>query len=81
MASKGVALNQKREHHEWKRQWFQKFEKTLDNAQNGPLWLKDERIAKEIAKSLHYRDAQSVSLRCLLHDGLIMFISCLPHFQ
>ena len=43
---------------EWKRQWFRKFEKTLDNAESGPVWLKDDRIAKEIAESLHYRDGK-----------------------
>ena len=41
---------------EQKRQWFRKFEKTLDNAQSGPVWLKDDRIAKEVAESLHYRN-------------------------
>ncbi len=51
-----ITFEQKQKHREWKQQWFQKFEKTLDNAQSGPLWLKDERIAKEVAESLHYRD-------------------------
>ena len=53
-----ITFEQKQEHCKWKRQWFQKFEKTLDNAQSGPLWLKDERIAKEVAESLHYRDGK-----------------------
>ena len=53
-----ITFEQKQKHHGWKRQWFRKFKKTLDNAQNGPLWLKDERIAKEIAESLHYRDGK-----------------------
>ena len=43
---------------EWRRQWFRKFEKTLDGAESGPVWLKDDRIAKEIAESLHYRDGK-----------------------
>ena len=43
---------------EQKREWFRKFEKMLDKAQNGPLWLKDERIAKEVAESLLYRDGK-----------------------
>ncbi len=43
---------------EWTRQWFRKFEKTLDSAESGPVWLKDDRIAKEVAESLHYRDGK-----------------------
>ena len=53
-----ITFERKQEHREWKQQWFRKFEKTLDNAQSGPLWLKDERIAKEVAESLHYRDGK-----------------------
>ena len=48
----------KNKHLEWRQQWFREFEKTLDNAEGGPVWLKDARIAKEIAKSLHYRDGK-----------------------
>ncbi len=43
---------------EWNRQWFQKFEKTLDSAKSGPIWLKDDRIAKQVAEGLHYRDGK-----------------------
>ena len=43
---------------EQKRERFRKFEETLDEAQNGPLWLKEERIAKVVAKSLHHRDGK-----------------------
>ena len=43
---------------EWTRQWFREFEKTLNNAESGPVWLKDARIAQEIADSLHYRDGK-----------------------
>ena len=51
-------FEEKNKHLEWCRQWFRKFEKTLDDAQSGPVWLKDDRIAKEIAESLHYRDGK-----------------------
>ncbi len=57
-AVEDITFEQKEEHCEWKRQWFRKFEKTLDNAQSGPLWLKDGRIAREVAESLHYRDGK-----------------------
>ncbi len=61
--SEGVSTQQKRfekkhKRLEWKRQWFQKFEKTLDSAESGPVWLKDDRIAKTVAESLHYRDGK-----------------------
>ena len=57
-STKSMILEQKQKYNQWKRQWFLKFEKMLDKAQNGPLWLKDERIAKEVAESLHYRDGK-----------------------
>ena len=57
-AAADITFEQKQEHREWKRQWFRKFEKTLDNAQSGPLWLKDKWIAKEVAESLRYRDGK-----------------------
>ena len=53
-----ITFDQKQKQRDWERQWFRKFEKTLDNAQSGPLWLKDDRIAKEVAESLHYRDGK-----------------------
>ena len=55
-----VTLDKKREDREseWQRQWFRKFETTPDRAQSGPLWLKDERIAKEVDQSLRYRDGK-----------------------
>ena len=51
-----LSLSQKDKYLEWKQQWFRKFEKTLDSAESGPVWLKDARIAQEVADSLHYRD-------------------------
>ena len=51
-------FEEENKHSEWRRQWFRKFEKTLDSAENGPVWLEDDRIAKEIARSLHYRDGK-----------------------
>ena len=57
-AAEDIRFEEEQRHREWKRQWFRKFEKTLDNAQSGPLWLKDKGIAKEVAESLHYRDGK-----------------------
>ena len=79
-ASKQVAFGQKREYREWRRQWFQKFENTLDNAQNGPLWLKDERIAKEVAESLCYRDGKVYRLDayCIMANHVHIVFAPLP---
>ena len=57
-AAGDITSKQKQEHREWKRRWFRKFETALDNAQSGPVWLKDARIAKEVAESLRYRDGK-----------------------
>ena len=79
-APKRIAFGQKREHREWRRQWFQKFEKTLDNAQNGPLWLKDERVAKEVAESLRYRDGNVYRLDayCIMANHVHIVFAPLP---
>ena len=53
-----ITSDQKQKHREWNRRWFRKFDTAMDNAQIGPLWLKDERIAKEVSESLHYRDGK-----------------------
>lgn len=40
------------------RQWFMKFEDILHKAENGPTWLRDERIAKLVADALRWRDGR-----------------------
>lgn len=50
-------------HHEriksdFERAWFVKFEALLDGATCGPVWLRDEQIAAQVAESLHYRDGK-----------------------
>ena len=51
-------FEEKNQHLEWRRQWFRKFENIMDAAESGPVWLKDDRIANEVADSLHYRDGK-----------------------
>ena len=53
-----LTFKQKRDIREKKREWFRKFEVTLDQANNGPVWLKNEQVAKLVAESLHYRDGK-----------------------
>jgi putative transposase len=43
---------------DFERTWFAKFESVLDGVTCGPTWLKDERIADQVADSLHYRDGK-----------------------
>ncbi len=43
---------------EWQRRWFRQFETVLDKAESGPMWLKDERAAAQVAESLRYRDGK-----------------------
>lgn len=50
-------------HHEkvkvdFERAWFAKFERILDDAGVGPVWLRDERVAAIVDESLHYRDGK-----------------------
>jgi len=41
---------------ERERLWFLEFEEYLHNTSDGPLWLKDERIAALVVESLHHWD-------------------------
>ena len=40
----------------FKREWFVKFEKILHQDRFGPVWMKDERVAKKVAESLKELD-------------------------
>ena len=70
-------IEQKRE---WERQWFRKIEKTLDDAQSGPVWLKDDRIAKEVADSMHYLDGKVYRLDayCIMANHVHVVFAPLP---
>ena len=65
---------------EQKREWFRKFEKMLDDAQNGPVWLKDARIAKEVADSMHYLDGKVYCLDayCIMANHAHVVFTPLP---
>jgi REP element-mobilizing transposase RayT len=51
-----VYFDQVNQHFE--RAWFAKFEDVLDGSCCGPLWLSDEKVANQVADSLHYRDGK-----------------------
>jgi len=40
----------------FEKSWFAKFEAVLDGGSCGPLWLRDELVASQVADSLHRRD-------------------------
>ena len=73
-------FEEKNKHLEWNRQWFRKFEKTLDSAGSGPVWLKDDRIAKAVAESLHYRDGKMYCLDayCIMSNHVHVVFTPLP---
>jgi len=43
---------------DFERYWFAKFESILDGCECGPVWLNDERVAGQVAESLHHRDGK-----------------------
>ena len=65
---------------EWTRRWFRKFEKALDETQSGPVWLKDDRIAKEVADSMHYLDGKVYHLDayCIMANHVHVVFAPLP---
>ncbi len=50
-----VVAEEKLKHH---RRWFKKFEEVLDNAQTGPLWLKETAVAGLVDEALRHRDGK-----------------------
>jgi REP element-mobilizing transposase RayT len=44
------------------REWFVKFEETLDQARNGPTWLKDDKVAAMVARQIHELDGDAYKL-------------------
>ena len=61
-AAEQITVQQKQDIPEKKREWFRKFEETLDQANNGPVWLKNEQIAKLVTESLHHLNGKVYSL-------------------
>ena len=61
-AAQQITFMQKQDNQEKKREWFRKFEDTLDQANYGPVWLKNEQIAKLVAESLHHLNEKVYSL-------------------
>ncbi len=46
----------------FKRDWFLKFEAILHQANLGPMWMRDERVAGSVAESLHVLDGKAYRL-------------------
>ena len=63
-----------------KREWFRKIEKTLDDAQSGPVWLKDDLVAKQVADSMHYLDGKVYRLDayCIMANHVHVVFAPLP---
>ena len=65
---------------ERERAWFIEFEEQLDKACYGPLWLKDDRIAKLVADELHYFDGNRYRLDayCVMANHVHVILLPLP---
>jgi len=48
----------------FEREWAIKFEAILHEAEKGPMWMKDERVADAVAKGLHELDGAAYRLDC-----------------
>jgi len=44
------------------REWFLKSEEILHRANNGPTWMRDERVADKVAENLHTLDGEAYRL-------------------
>ena len=65
---------------ERERAWFLEFEEQLDNARFGPLWLKDDRLAKLVAEQLHHFDGDRYRLDayCVMANHVHVVLLPLP---
>lgn len=59
---------------------FAKWDRALDTAMNGPLWLRHPQIAELVAQSLHYRDGQVYDLDtfCIVPNHVHVVYTPLP---
>ncbi len=46
------------------KQYFGKFDKLLDGSQTGPMWLKEDAVAKVVYESILHRDNIKYDLHC-----------------
>jgi putative transposase len=62
------------------RRRFRELEQCLDAADTGPLWLKDDAVAKLLTESIHYRDGQVYRLDafCIMANHVHLVIAPLP---
>lgn len=60
-----------------RKRYFSRFDETLDNAVDGPHWLKDERVAKVVADAIHYRDGKEYDLiaNCIMPNHVHMVLT------
>ena len=65
---------------EQKRKRFREIENMLDDAKSGPVWLKDDRIAKQVADRMHYLDGKAYRLKayCIMANHVHVVFTPLP---
>lgn len=61
-----------------RKRYFVRFDELLDKATEGPHWLKDERVAEEVAEAIHFRDGKKYELiaYCIMpnHVHLVFYV-------
>jgi REP element-mobilizing transposase RayT len=62
------------------RRHFGQWDTALNSAQDGPLWLRDSRIARLVVESLHYRDGMVYDLDtyCVMPNHVHVMYTPLP---
>ncbi len=65
---------------ERERLWFQQYEEYLHKAAHGPLWLKDERVARFVVEDLHHWDGERYRLDafCVMPNHVHVVLMPLP---
>src|SRR5437879_3088609 len=56
------ADERERAEREFRRSRFGRLERCLDEAATGPVWMKDDRVARLVANSFHFHDAKKYCL-------------------
>ncbi|MEP6708017.1 MAG: hypothetical protein ABJC05_10885, partial [Pyrinomonadaceae bacterium] len=73
-----AALNHEARLSAFHRRWFLKFEEVLHRAHEGPIWLKDERVARLVADCIQYRDGKVYRLDAFCIMSNHVHIVCKP---
>lgn len=60
------------------REWAIKFEAILHKAETGPMWMKNEKVADAVARSIHELDGNAYRLDCYSVMSNHVHVVCKP---